>query len=82
MHSIKKEIDSISDEQNNVLKNSPHTQELIADDNWDFSYSRKQAVFPIEWVKHNKYWPSVRRIDEVQGDRNLICSCASIEEYQ
>ena len=82
MHAIKKEIDSISDEQNNVLKNSPHTQELIADDNWDFPYSRKQAIFPIEWVKHNKYWPSVRRIDEVQGDRNLICSCASIEEYQ
>ena len=82
MHAIKKEIDSISDEQNNVLKNSPHTQELIADDNWDFPYTRKQAVFPIEWVKHNKYWPSVRRIDEVQGDRNLICSCASIEEYQ
>ena len=82
MHYIKKEIDDISDEQNNVLKNSPHTQEMLADDNWDFPYSRKQAVFPIEWVKLNKYWPSVRRIDEVQGDRNLICSCASIEEYQ
>ena len=82
MQLIKKEIDEISNQENNILKNSPHTQELIAKDDWNFSYSRNQAVFPTDWVKLNKYWPSVRRINEVQGDRNLICSCASIDAYE
>ena len=82
MHLIKKEIDNITDEENNILKNSPHTQELITSDDWNFTYTRRQAVFPVEWIKFNKYWPSVRRINEVQGDRNLICSCASIDAYE
>jgi glycine dehydrogenase len=82
MHLIKKEIIEISDEQNNILKNAPHTQDLIVMDNWTYPYSREQAVFPTEWVKLNKYWPTVRRINEVQGDRNLMCSCASIEMYE
>ena len=55
---------------------------MLADDNWPYPYSRSEAVFPTESVKNNKYWPSVRRINEVQGDRNLICSCASIEAYE
>ena len=82
MHLIKKEITAIKDEKNNILKNAPHTQDLIVIDNWEYSYSRKQAVFPTKWVKLNKYWPTVRRINEVQGDRNLMCSCASIELYE
>jgi len=82
MRLIKQEIDEVSDQENNVFKNAPHTQELIANDEWTFSYSRNQAVFPTEWTRSNKYWPSVRRINEVQGDRNLICSCASIDRYK
>ena len=49
---------------------------------WNYPYSRAEAVFPISYVKERKYWPTVRRINEVHGDRNLICSCASIEEYE
>jgi len=82
MHMIRKEIDNITDTENNILKNAPHTQEMITSDEWLFPYTRRQAVFPVEWIKSNKYWPSVRRINEVQGDRNLICSCASIESYE
>ena len=68
---IKKEIDSITDDENNLLKNAPHTQEMITMKEWDFPYTRKQAVFPIKWIKSNKYWPSVRRINEVQGDQKF-----------
>ena len=81
MQAIKKEIDAISKDENNLLKNAPHTQQMLIGD-WDFPYSRREAVFPTTWTENNKYWPSVRRIDEVQGDRNLICSCASIEVYE
>ena len=82
MRLIKKEILEIVDSENNILKNAPHTQDLIMVDDWTYPYSRKDAVFPTEWVKENKYWPTVRRINEVQGDRNLMCSCASIEVYE
>ncbi len=82
MKLIKNEIDNIDDDNNNILKNSPHTQYIATIDDWPYSYSRQQAVFPTNWTKHNKYWPTVRRINEVQGDRNLICSCASIESYE
>ncbi|MBL31510.1 MAG: glycine dehydrogenase (aminomethyl-transferring) [Flavobacteriales bacterium] len=81
MHLIKKEIMDVKDPQNNILKNAPHTQELIVSDQWSYSYSRKEAVFPTKWTLENKYWPTVRRINEVQGDRNLMCSCASIDAY-
>jgi len=81
MHSIKKEIDNISDETNNLLKNAPHTQLMLVD-NWDYPYSRSQACFPNNSLKDNKYWPSVRRINEVQGDRHLMCSCASLDAYE
>ena len=81
MKAIKKEIDAISKNENNLLKNAPHTQQMVIGE-WDFPYSRREAVFPTTWTENNKYWPSVRRIDEVQGDRNLICSCASIEVYE
>ncbi|WP_248722158.1 aminomethyl-transferring glycine dehydrogenase [Seonamhaeicola sp. ML3] len=82
MISIKHEIDNVSKEDtNNVLKNAPHTLEMITAETWDFPYSRKQASFPLEYIKNNKFWPSVRRVDDAFGDRNLVCSCAPIEAY-
>jgi glycine dehydrogenase len=82
MISIRKEIDSVDkDDPNNVLKNAPHTQAMLTSDTWLFPYTRQQAAFPLEFVSDNKFWPSVRRVDDAYGDRNLICTCAPIEEY-
>ena len=82
MISIKKEIDNVSkDDDNNVLKNAPHTLDMITSDEWYFPYSRETAAFPLEYVRDNKFWPSVRRVDDAYGDRNLICSCIPIEAY-
>ncbi|NNK70239.1 MAG: glycine dehydrogenase (aminomethyl-transferring), partial [Flavobacteriaceae bacterium] len=78
---IRKEIDDIEDQENNLLKNAPHTLAMLTTDHWDLPYSRKQAGFPLEYVEDNKFWPSVRRVDEAYGDRNLICTCAPIEDY-
>jgi len=79
---IRKEISNCSEnDENNILKNAPHTLSMITSDNWDYKYSREQAVFPIKYLKENKFWPSVRRVDDAHGDRNLICNCISIEEY-
>jgi len=82
MISIRKEIDAASaDDKNNVLKNAPHTLAMLTSDNWDLPYSREKAAFPLEYLAENKFWPSVRRVDDAYGDRNLICSCAPIEAY-
>ena len=82
MLSIREEIDaSSSDDHNNVLKNSPHTLDMVTNDSWEFPYSRQQAAFPLDYVSDNKFWPSVRRVDDAYGDRNLICTCAPIEAY-
>ncbi|TXG34574.1 aminomethyl-transferring glycine dehydrogenase [Seonamhaeicola maritimus] len=82
MISIKAEIDSvIKEDSNNVLKNAPHTMDMITADTWDFPYSREKAAFPLEYIRDNKFWPSVRRVDDAYGDRNLVCSCAPIEDY-
>ena len=82
MISIRKEIDSSDkDEPNNVLKNSPHTQFMLTNDDWDFPYTRKEAAFPLYYIAENKFWPSVRRVDDAYGDRNLICTCETIESY-
>lgn len=82
MISIRKEIESTDkDDHNNVLKNAPHTLQMLTDDNWDFPYSRKEAAFPMDYISDNKFWPSVRRIDDAYGDRNLICTCDPIESY-
>ena len=82
MNSIRKEIDAatIADE-NNVLKNAPHTLHMLTADTWDLPYTREQAAYPLEYVADNKFWPTVRRVDDAYGDRNLICTCAPIEEY-
>jgi glycine dehydrogenase len=80
--SIRKEIEEATKENpNNVLKNAPHTQEMLTSDTWDLPYSRKEAAFPLEYIAENKFWPSVRRVDDAYGDRNLICSCNPIEDY-
>jgi len=82
MIAIRKEIeDASADDKNNVLKNAPHTLAMLTADTWDFPYSREKAAFPLEYISENKFWPSVRRVDDAYGDRNLICSCAPIEAY-
>ena len=82
MISIRKEIDeSTLEDPNNALKNSPHTQEMVTSDSWEFPYSRKKAAFPLAYIKENKFWPSVRRVNETFGDRNLICTCTPIEDF-
>jgi glycine dehydrogenase len=85
MISIRKEIQEIidgkADKLNNVIKNAPHTAKLIIADNYDKPYSREKAAFPLPYVKANKFWPSVARVDNAYGDRNLVCSCAPIEAY-
>ena len=83
--SIHGEIQAIesgqSDRQNNLLKNAPHTADMIASDRWDHPYSREQACFPALWLRDYKFWPAVGRIDNVFGDRNLVCSCAGMDQY-
>ena len=82
MISIRKEIEEASaDESNNVLKNAPHTLQMLTADTWILPYTREKAAYPLEYVIENKFWPSVRRVDETYGDRNLVCSCAPIEAY-
>lgn len=82
MISIRKEIEAAStDEPNNVLKNAPHTLAMLTADSWTLPYSREKAAYPLDYVSDNKFWPSVRRVDETYGDRNLVCSCAPIEAY-
>ena len=83
--SIKKEIDEVAngdaDEKNNVLKNAPHTMELVISDSWDKPYSREKAAYPLDWVRSRKFFASVSRVDDAFGDRNLVCTCAPIESY-
>ena len=81
MISIRMEIDSDNPVDYAMLKNAPHTEKMITSDKWDFPYTRQKAAFPLEFVRENKFWPSVRRIDEAFGDRNLICSCTSINSF-
>ncbi|GGD54956.1 aminomethyl-transferring glycine dehydrogenase [Muriicola marianensis] len=82
MISIREEIDAIGEgNDQNVLKNAPHTMEMVTSDHWSFPYTRQQAAYPLPYVKENKFWPSIRRVDEAYGDRNLICTCAPIEAY-
>ena len=82
MISIHMEIEAVDKEdEHNVLKNAPHTQAMLTSDTWDFPYSRKKAAFPLDYIAENKFWPTVRRVDEAYGDRNLVCTCAPIEAY-
>ncbi|HUA37017.1 MAG TPA: hypothetical protein VMA35_01305, partial [Candidatus Sulfopaludibacter sp.] len=67
-----------ADTKNNLLKNAPHTVDMIAADNWNHPYSREQAAFPVTGLRDFKFWPAVGRIDNVYGDRNPICICAGM----
>ena len=78
-----REIESgVSDKSDNVLKNAPHTATMVLSDSWGHAYSREKAVYPMDFVKTNKFWPAVRRVDSAYGDRNLICSCIPVEDYE
>ena len=81
MISIRMEIESENPNDHALLKNAPHTLAMVTTDVWDFPYTRQKAAFPLEFVYDNKFWPTVRRVDEAYGDRNLVCSCSSIESY-
>ena len=70
-----------TDKQNNVIKNAPHTAEVVVSEKWDRPYPREQAVFPAPWLRDHKYWPPIGRIDNVYGDRNLFCTCVPMEAY-
>ncbi len=80
-HEIQEIIDGKADKINNVIKNAPHTAKVVIADNYNKPYSREKAAYPLEWVKAGKFWPSVGRVDNAYGDRNLVCSCAPIESY-
>jgi glycine dehydrogenase len=71
-----------ADPKNNLLKNAPHTADQIASDAWNRPYSRDRAAFPVPGLKDFKFWPASARVDNVYGDRNLVCSCAGMESYQ
>ena len=71
-----------ADKADNVLKNAPHTAQCVCADEWTHSYGREKAAYPLDWVRENKYWVPVGRVDNAWGDRNLICTCGSPEEYE
>jgi glycine dehydrogenase len=83
--SIFDEIQAIAegraDKTDNVLKNAPHTQHIICADAWEHAYTRSQAAFPLAYVNENKFWPSVARVNNTFGDRNLICTCEPVSSY-
>jgi glycine dehydrogenase len=83
---IRQEIEDVvtgkADAKDNVLKNAPHTAAVVTADTWAHPYSREQAAYPLPWVKANKFWPSVGRIDNPYGDRNLVCICPPMEAYE
>ena len=82
LNSIYSEITSENESDREMLRNSPHTLKMLTASNWEYNYSREDASFPKSYLRDNKFWPSVRRVDEAYGDRNLICSCPPIESYE
>ena len=86
MKTIRKEIAEIenghADKENNLLKNAPHTADCIINKNWNYPYSPQEAAYPAAYLKEFKYWVPVRRVDNAFGDRNLVCSCPSVESYK
>ena len=85
MIAIAKEIgeieDGAADREDNLLKRAPHTAREVCADSWDRAYSRDRAVFPTPWTREHKFWPAVGRINDVYGDRNLVCSCPSVDDF-
>ena len=78
---IKAVEDGLADKKDNVLKNAPHTQFVITADEWSHPYSRTNAAYPLPYVSENKFWPSVSRVNNTHGDRNLVCTCEPTEAY-
>ena len=83
---IRNEIEQVQnktmDATDNPLKNAPHTVEVVTAENWEHAYSREVAAFPLPFTRFNKFWPSVGRVNNSHGDRNLVCTCPSVEEYR
>ena len=82
LNSIYSEITSNNESDREMLRNSPHTLKMLTSSKWPYKYSREDASFPKQHLNNNKFWPSVRRVDEAYGDRNLICSCPPIDSYE
>ncbi len=83
MLQIRKEIDAHSfTGHNSVLKNAPHTARMVADDSWNYPYTREEAAYPLEYLYEEKFWVPVRRVDDAYGDRHLTCTCPPVEEYK
>ena len=86
LKSIWQEIEDVkegrADREDNVLHNAPHTVKVVTADTWEHKYDRQKAAFPLKWVVENKFWPTVGRIDDGYGDRNLVCSCEPIDSYR
>ena len=80
-HEIKSVEEGKVDKLDNVLKHAPHTQAVVCSDSWNRSYTRQQAAFPLPYVSLNKFWPSIARVNNTHGDRNLVCTCEPIESY-
>jgi glycine dehydrogenase len=86
LKSIRDEIEDIktgkADKEDNVLRNAPHTVRVITANEWNHKYDRQKAAFPARWIVENKFWPTVGRIDDGYGDRNLVCTCDAIDSYR
>jgi len=80
-HEIKNIEEGKSDKADNALKNAPHTQHVICADEWKHAYSRESAAFPLPYIRGNKFWPSIARVNNTYGDRNLICTCEPVSSY-
>jgi glycine dehydrogenase len=85
MIQIRQEIEAVvagkADARDNVLKNAPHTAGAVSASEWPHPYSREEAAFPLPWVRANKFWPPIARIDNPYGDRNLFCSCPPVDSF-
>jgi glycine dehydrogenase len=85
MIAIKSEIDDVESgklpKENNPLKNAPHTMQVVCSNTWDRPYDRERAAFPVPWTRGHKFWPAVGRVNNVLGDRKLVCSCPPTEDY-
>jgi glycine dehydrogenase len=79
---IQQVLDGSADPVDNVLKNAPHTAEVLTASDWSHPYTREEAAFPLPFVRASKYWPPVGRVDDTHGDRNLVCACPPIESYE
>lgn len=81
-HEIQEIKDGIADREDNVLHNAPHTVRVVTAIEWNHKYDRQKAAFPVKWIIENKFWPTVGRIDDGYGDRNLVCTCDPIDSYR